>query len=259
MKKFIWAVTAAAVLGLLVCLSVRRTQELILQGEVDTKTVDLASKITGRVKKIHVREGDVVVPGQLLLELDLPEIEAQYARADAAVDLAAKTYSRQKPLSDQNIVSRQQLDEADSAYRSALSAQKEIRAYLDENAVKSPLDGRVEEIAVEEGELVGAGYPVISIVDDTDSWIVLNLREDLVAKIRIGSEFDVTIPALGGALLRVKVYYISAMGSYTTWRATKIRGDFDLKTFEVRARPLQPVAGLIAGMTAVVDWNQTGL
>jgi len=84
----------------------------------------------------------------------------------------------------------------------------------------------------------------------------LNLREDLISKIKIGSEFNVKIPAISNKPIKVKVYYISAMGNYTTWRATKIRGDFDLKTFEVRARTVKPQKGMIAGMSVIVDWNK---
>lgn len=82
------------------------------------------------------------------------------------------------------------------------------------------------------------------------------MREDLISKIKIGSEFDVQIPALRKEPVRVKVYYISAMGNYTAWRATKIRGDFDLKTFEIRARPIEKIDGLIAGMSAILNWTE---
>lgn len=74
----------------------------------------------------------------------------------------------------------------------------------------------------------------------------------------MGSEFDVVIPAISKKPMRVKVNFISALGNFATWRATRIRGDFDLKTFEVRAVPIEPNPDLRAGMTAVVDWGKVG-
>ena len=78
----------------------------------------------------------------------------------------------------------------------------------------------------------------------------------MLAKIKMGSEFDVIIPAISKQPVKVKVNYISALGNFATWRATRIRGDFDMKTFEVRAVPVAKVDGLRAGMSAVVDWNR---
>lgn len=303
--------------------SIVRSNQLILQGEVDTKSVDLASKITGRVKQIHVKEGDIVKAGQILITLDTPDISAKNDQAKAAVeiararklkvdngsrsenikikretlnqaetnlDFAKKNYDRINKLRIQNCISQKQYEEAENAYRNAIkqkeiaqeslsleeegerfeeklladaslkqaeNTQKETQSYLDESAIRSPMSGQVKEIIVDEGELVSAGYTLITIVDSEDNWVVLNLREDLVSKIKIGSEFNVKIPAVcGDKPIRVKVFYISAMGNYATWRATKIRGDFDLKTFEIHARPIEKVDGMIAGMSAIVNWDE---
>lgn len=256
-KKIIFSIIisifAVSALTAFVCI---KNNELILQGEVDTKTVDLASKITGRVKEIYVKEGDIVKACEPLILLDTPDIEAKYNQAAAQLELAKKEYARLKDLSSDGAVSVQKFDEINAGMKRTQNLQKEMKSYLDENVIKSPISGQITNILVEKGELVSAGYTIISIVDNNDNWIVLNLREDLVSKIKIGTEFDVKIPALDNKPKRVKVYYISAMGNYTTWRATKIRGDFDLKTFEVRARPIQPIDGMIAGMSAIVDWNK---
>lgn len=320
-KKIAAAIGIILLLGLIVFTAVKNN-ELILQGEVDTTEIDLASKITGRVKEIYVKEGDIVEKGEPLILLDTPDIKAKHGQAEAALEtarakkleidngtrsekiriaqnslrqaeagleLAQKEYDRIKDLSEDGAVSVQKFDEVKAQYTNALKArniaeenlemaqtgaryeeklqinasvkqaqnlQNEMKSYLDENIIKSPVKGQVKDIAVEEGELAGSGYTIVTIVDTTDNWIVLNLREDLLSKIHIGSEFDVKIPAVSKKPIKVRVYYISAMGDYTTWRATKIRGDFDLKTFEVRARPVQPVKGMIAGMSVLVDWNK---
>jgi len=320
-KSLIFIILIIAMVAF-IAVVVKKNNEMIIQGEVDTKTVDLSSKITGRVKKIHIKKGDTVKAGQLLITLDTPDISAKAAQSGATLDLAEaqkeevyngtrqeqktmalntlkqaqagmefaqKTYNRMNKLHSEGVIASQKLDEVSAQYKSASRAVEvakanyqmsttgsraedkrsaaanvrkargavsEVNSYLNENQIKSPISGQITDISVEEGELVGAGYPIVTVVSVDDNWVVLNLREDLLSKIRMGTEFDVRIPALGSDLVKVKVNYISALGNFATWRATKIRGDFDMKTFEVRAVPIKKVDGLRAGMTAVVDWNK---
>lgn len=324
MKKYILILIGFICLILLTVFIVKSNQQMIIQGEIDTKTVDLSSKITGRVKKINVKEGDFVAEGQELIILDTPDIEAKTAQADAALELAKskelevlngtrqeqkaialnslhkaqsdlelakKTYNRLKNLNKEGVISNQKADEAYTQYnnakqalliaqnnyemvqngsryedklmasakvKQAQSSKKEAQSYLRENIITSPINGQVTEISVEQGELVGAGYTIITIVDTNDSWVVFNLREDLLAKIKMGMVFDVQVPAIGKKPIKVKVDFISVMGNFATWRATKIRGDFDLKTFEVHARPIASNADLRAGMSVFADWNKIG-
>lgn len=234
----------------------QKDAQFIVQGEIDTKDVDLASKITGRVKHIAVKEGDIVKAGTVLLTLDIPDIAAQKQQAKAAYTLALQTYNRVKPLKEKGFASVQAYDDAYAELKSAENKLKEAQSYEDENSITAPVTGQVKDVDVEEGELVSAGYTIITMIDTTDVWAVFNLREDLLSKIRLGTVFSVDIPALGLKDVAVKTDYISAMGDFATWRATKIKGDFDLKTFEIHARPLAPVDGLIAGMTVVTDWNR---
>lgn len=324
MKKHILIIGGIILLTLLTIFIIKNNTQMIIQGEVDTKTVDLSSKITGRVKKINVKEGDQITKGQELIILDTPDIEAKTAQAAAAVELAKskelevlngtraeqkaialnglhkaqsdlelaeKTYNRLRNLNKEGVISNQKADEAYTQYNNAKQAlliaknnyemaqngsryedklmasaqvkqaqgsKKEVQSYLNENIITSPISGQVTEISVEEGELVGAGYTIITIVDTTDNWVVFNLREDLLSKIKMGTVFDVQIPAIGKKPIKVKVDFISAMGNFATWRATKIRGDFDLKTFEIHARPIEAIPDLRAGMSVITDWNKIG-
>ena len=321
MKKYIGFIVLV-ILVLLVIFAVKNNNQMIIQGEIDTKTVDLSSKITGRVKEIKVQKGDTVKKGDILVILDTPDIEAKSAQADAAIELAQskelevyngtrseqktmalnvlnkakaelalaeKTYNRVKNLNTEGVVSNQKADEAFTIYQNAKqdvlvaqnnynmlvngsryedklmasanvkkakSTKKEVQSYLNENVIKSPIDGQVTELSVEEGELVGAGYTIITIVDSNDNWAVFNLREDMLPKIKMGTEFFVQVPAIGKTPIKVKIDYISAMGNFATWRATKIRGDFDLKTFEIHAKPVEPNSDLRAGMSVITDWNR---
>lgn len=285
-----------------------RESSLILQGEVEVKTIDLSSKIAGRVLKINVEKGDRVKKGDVLIELDTPDIDAkaeqvnaslelalaqqekinngtryeQIGMAKASLDLAKKTYDRMVRLHSEGVIPTQKLDEAQAKYtaakdnynmlvngarfedklsaqanvRKAQGANKEVSSYLKENKIISPIDGVITEVTVEEAELVGAGYPIVTVVDDKDCWVTFHLREDLLSKIKNGTQFNVEIPAIGKQPIAVKVNYISVLGDFATWRATKAKGDFDMKTFEVRAVPVEHVENLRAGMSAIFDWKK---
>jgi HlyD family secretion protein len=108
---------------------------------------------------------------------------------------------------------------------------------------------------VEQGELVSPGLPVLTIVDLSDQWITVNVREDRLAGLKTGDTLSAVIPALGSDHHQFTVYYISPLGSFATWRATREAGGFDVRTFEVRARPIQPLPALRPGMSALVDWR----
>jgi HlyD family secretion protein len=107
---------------------------------------------------------------------------------------------------------------------------------------------------VEQGELVSPGLPVLTVVDLTDQWITVNVREDRLAGLETGDTLSAVIPALGSDSHRFTVYYISPLGSFATWRATRESGGFDVRTFEVRARPQRPLEGMRPGMSALIDW-----
>ena len=307
-KKFA-LISILVIIALLIGIYVfNQENSMILQGEVEVKTIDLSSKLTGRVKRINVKKGDKVKKGDVLIELDTPEIDAkaqqanatlvlamaqqekayngarneQIAMAKAALDLAQKTYNRLNRLHNEGVIPTQKLDEAHAKYTAAKEnyemlvngtrvedkisasanvekakgANKEVDSYLKENKIVSPIDGTVTEITVEEAELVGAGYPIVTLVDDNDCWVTFNLREDLLTKIKNGTELNIQIPAISKQPLKFKVNYISVLGNFATWRATKAKGDFDMKTFEVRAVPVEPIKDLRAGMSAIFDWKK---
>ena len=128
----------------------------------------------------------------------------------------------------------------------------EVESYLKESALVSPIDGEVSERFPEVGELVGTGAPIMNITDLNDMWVSFSVREDLLKDIKIGSELNAFIPALDNKPVKLKVYYMKDMGSYAAWKATKTTGQFDSKTFEVRARPLEKIADLRPGMSVVM-------
>ncbi|MDX2438038.1 MAG: efflux RND transporter periplasmic adaptor subunit [Acidobacteriota bacterium] len=221
-------------------------------------------------------------------EEEIRRAHTMWLRAVAAADLADTTFERVNRLYHDGVVAEQRRDEAEAnskASRQAANAARalydmastgartedrraaaalesqaagavtEVRAYLDETSLRAPHDGEVSVVVAEAGELVAPGFPIVTIIDLSDIWVTFNVREDRLFAIRIGSRLTATVPALGNEAIELEVFFISPQGDFATWRATSASGEFDLKTFELRARPVQPTEGLRPGMTVVVDWD----
>ena len=135
---------------------------------------------------------------------------------------------------------------------SAQGAVAEVESYVEETALVSPITGQVSERFPEVGELVGSGAPIMNIVDLNDMWVVFNVREDFLGDLKMDAEVRAFIPALDKEEVTLKVYYMKDMGTYAAWKATKTRGQYDVKTFEVRARPVTPVQNLRPGMSVIL-------
>ena len=129
---------------------------------------------------------------------------------------------------------------------------------VSELIIHAPISGQVTTRVAELGENFSPGAPLFSIIDLQNPWFTFNLREDLLKGLKVGDGFDVTVPALAGGPIPVKVTMINAQGQYATWRATRATGDFDLRTFEVRAVPVSPVEGLRPGMSVIASWPPAG-
>lgn len=208
-----------------------------------------------------------------------------WQKAKAGLDIAKKSYDRVQHLYDQGVMSAQKRDEAEANYQAMLATEKaahsqydmaregarredkaaasalvrqaggvvaEVEAYLGERALISPIDGEVVERFPQIGELVGTGAPIMNIADLNDMWVTFSVREDLLRDIKIGAEIRGFIPALGDKEVVMKVYFMKDMGTYAAWKATKTTGQYDSKTFEVRARPTSPVADLRPGMSVII-------
>lgn len=127
----------------------------------------------------------------------------------------------------------------------------EVNAYIEETTLLATLDGEVSEIFPMVGELVGTGAPIMNVAVMDDMWTTFNVREDLLTEMTVGSEFEAYVPALDRNI-QVKVTYMRDLGSYAAWKATKVKGQYDLKTFEVRAVPTEKVENLRPGMTVLI-------
>lgn len=291
-----------------------------VQGMADADSIHVAAKITARVQRLHVKEGDRVKAGQLLFELDSPEVAAKQRQAQAVLDsasaqqskalegtrseeiraaeadwmravagnnIAQSTAGRLDKLFSQGVVSRQRRDEAVAQANGAAAVQRAARAQYDralaglrrqdqesaaaqvrqaegaiaevqasqvETQAHAPLNAEVEKRLAEVGELVPAGYPVFTLIDINHVWVSLNLREDQFAGVHIGQVIRGDIPALDVQDQQFRVYYISPAGDYATWRATRQSRGYDIKSFEVRVRPVRSIAHFRPGMSVLFAW-----
>jgi HlyD family secretion protein len=127
----------------------------------------------------------------------------------------------------------------------------EVQALLEDQYLTAPCDGQIDVVYPHVGELVSLGAPIMSLLKIQDKWITFNVREEYLQDMTLGKEIEVMIPALGRKETKAKIYYIRDLGSYATWHATKTTGDWDSKTFEVKARPTEQLPDLRPGMTVI--------
>jgi HlyD family secretion protein len=193
---------------------------------------------------------------QLVVSHDSPQ--SQYDKDAAALTLAERTLDQSRFLYQEAVsgFTREDLGIALAKVETAKADIETQKALVNQLVVIAPADSQVFRIPVEDGEVVLSGVPLITLVDLSDMWVQFDLREDLLRDLKPGSRFDVRVPALGNRIVPLVVRVIGAKGEYTGWRATRASGDFDLRTFEVRAYPAVPVAGLRPGMSVYTDWNE---
>ena len=215
------------------------------------------------------------------------QIQGAYSvlqQATAGFEIAEKSYNRVQRLFDEGVMSAQKRDEAYANYKAmeaqmkaaqsqydmavngarmedkmAASAQvgratgagNEVNSCIHETVQVAQIEGEVSDIYPKVGELVGTGSPIMSISVMNDMWGTFNVREDELGNMQVGSEFTAFVPAFNKDI-KMKVYYLKDQGSYAVWKATKANGQYDLKTFEVKARPVDKLEGLRPGMSLII-------
>lgn len=290
-------------------------QGTILSGITETRHIDVASKIPGRIDSVFIGEGDYVTKGERLASLESKEVSAKleqargamdaahakmsmaknglrpkeqeaalklYLQAKAQYDLLDKTYNRVVKLLKDSVISSQEKDQveaqyigareqmdaakvkydlamegarveerdaAQSLYYQAQNVYNEAMAYSSERNITCPVSGEVEKIIADPGEIIGSGYPLLTIIDTSEIWVIIQVKENIMAKFKKGTELSGSIPALNNEQYLFYVNYISPMADFATWRPTNQKGEFDIRTFEIHLKPKTPITGLRPGMT----------
>ena len=178
----------------------------------------------------------------------LDEVTAQRNAAIATERAAKSQYDMAK-----NGAEREDKEAAAALVNRAKGAVSEVNSYIKETVLTASADGEVTDIFPQIGELVGTGAPIMNIALMNDMRVTFNVREDHLANFKMNQTFKATIPALGNKEVTLKVYYMKDLGSYAAWKATKTTGQYDMKTFEVKASPAQKVDGLRPGMSVLME------
>ena len=215
----------------------------------------------------------------------LNSADDMWQQAQAGLTIAKKTYERMQSLYKKGVVSEQKRDEAEAAYKAMVATESaaksqyemakagaqaedkaaaaamvaaaqgsvaEVESILSDSYLTAPTDGEISDIFPNVGELVSLGAPIMNVLKLDDMWVSFNVREDLLENLTMGAEVQAIIPALENKEVTLKVFYIRDMGSYAVWRATKVTGQYDAKTFQVKARPVEPVDNLRPGMSVLL-------
>ncbi|NVC95438.1 HlyD family secretion protein [Vibrio natriegens] len=218
-------------------------------------------------------------------EQQIQAAKDQWLKAQAAANLMEKTYNRVNNLYRDGVVAEQKRDEALTQWqaakytesaafqmyemakegarsetkvaaaekaRMASGAVAEVEAYAKDTQIHSWFNGEVSQVLLQSGELAPQGFPVVTVIDTQDAWATLNVREDLLKYFDEGATFKAYLPALDKKV-EFKVTHVAVMGDFATWRATDAAQGFDLRTFEVEARPVQQESNLRMGMSVVVE------
>jgi len=251
----------------------------ILSPELDAKLAQaMAGKEAAEAVADEVKEGT--------RKQQIAAAKDKWQQAQAAADLLEKTYERIDNLYKGGVVAEQQRDEAETKLKAArytasaayqlyqlaqegareetkkaaeekvkmaAGAVAEVEVYAADTKIRSWHNGEVTQILLQSGELAPQGFPVVTIMDLSDAWAVFHLREDQLRDFTKGTEFDCRIPALGDGRFRFKVSHTAVMGDFATWRATSSDKGFDMRTFEMEARPVKPIDNLRAGMSVLIN------
>ena len=254
----------------------------------DTLAIIDAPEVRAKMQQAQGAEGAAAAMEQMAKNGARKEqIQAAYQllqQAKAGLEIAEKSYNRVQRLFDEGVMSAQKRDEAEALYKSSqaqvqaaqsqydmavngarreekLAAQaqvnrakgavQEVNAYIGETVQTAQMDGEVSSIYPKIGELVGTGSPIMTISMMDDLWGTFNVREDQLKGLQVGDEMQAYIPAFDKTIT-MKVYHIKDQGTYAVWKATKANGQYDLKTFEVKARPTESFEGLRPGMSLIV-------
>lgn len=208
-----------------------------------------------------------------------------WQKSQAGLDIAEKSYKRVKNLFEQGVMSAQKNDEALAQRNAAIATEKaakaqynmakngaeredkmaasalvdrakgavaEVESYIKETYLIALMGGEVSEIFPQPGELVGTGAPIMNVANLDDMWISFNVREDLLNDLTVGAKFEAFTPALANKFIKLKVTFMKDLGTYAAWKATKTTGQFDLRTFQVKAVPVSKIKGLRPGMSVII-------
>ncbi|MEG0481629.1 MAG: efflux RND transporter periplasmic adaptor subunit [Acinetobacter sp.] len=214
---------------------------------------------------------------------NIDSLYANWQSMKAQENLAKTTFNRGQNLYQQGVISRQRRDEMQAAaisasqlteasyqqyarakrgstseQKSSADAQVEIAkaAVTEANALEaetrlfSPISGTVSKTYGKPSELVAMGVPVVSILQNDEQWVSLNVREDQYAQVYQAKSLDGFIPALNKTVA-FNIKNIDAEGEFATIKTTRQTGGYDIRSFKIKLTPAEPLPDLKVGMSVI--------
>lgn len=254
---------------------------------INSPTIEAKYKQVDALKQVAIEENKKIDAGTRK-QITATALQV-WNKSKSDLELAKTTYNRILTLYKDSVVTSQRKDEVEAIYKGALAAERacyeqyqmavagaqaedkaasqsmveaaagtvdEINALLVDARLIAPEDGQICTIYPKRGELVAPGTPIMSLIVLSDTYVVLNIREDLMPNFKMGSTFVGDIPALDKKNVEFKIYYISPLGSFATWKSTKQVGSYDMRTFEIHARPTSQVNDLRPGMSVLITMKK---
>lgn len=250
---------------------------------INSPTVEAKYRQVDALKQVAVEQNKKIDAGTR--KQIIATAQQLWNKTQSDLTLARTTYNRILTLYKDSVVTSQRKDEVEAMYKAAVAAERaayeqyqmavdgaqkedkasaasmvdaarstvdEVSALLVDSRLTAPENGQIATIFPKRGELVAPGTPIMNLVVMDDIHVVLNVREDLMPQFKMDGTFVADVPAIGKENIEFKIYYISPLGSFATWKSTKQTGSYDLRTFEIHARPTQKVDDLRPGMSVLL-------
>ena len=220
---------------------------------INSPTVEAKYKQVDALKQVAIEENKKIDAGTR--KQIIATAQQIWNKTKSDLELAKITYSRIMILYKDSIITSQRKDEVEAIYKGALAAERaaheqyqlavagaqsedkaaaesmvqaaistvdEVNSLLVDARLTAPEDGQICTIFPKRGELVATGTPIMNLIVMEDVHVVLNIREDLMPDFKMGGTFVADVPAIAKKDVEFKIYYIAPLGSFATWKSTKI-------------------------------------
>jgi RND family efflux transporter MFP subunit len=236
-------------------------------GMVEAPEVNITSRIAGRITDLKLLEGDRVTHGQIICRIEdidirnqLRKAEADLLQSQANMMNAKRTIDRDERLYAQHVIAAKDRDDARAVYDQDDAAVASAKANVDyfqdqlhDTAIVSPVDGVIVNKALEVGEWVTPGTPIITVDDLATIWARVDVQETDLGSIFVGKAAEVELPTDPPQTFSGRVMAIGQEGNFATEHDVR-RGRQDIRTFYVKVQVLQADGELKPGMTAEVSF-----
>jgi HlyD family secretion protein len=238
----------------------RQVDDQIRQAEANlaaTEAQQMAAQAELENAKVSFNRSEQMLKQGVVSQQELDQARTMYQVAQSKIDSLAKQIDAQRAAvalarsnADQVSIRRSQLASNQKQQAAAAAQRAKAGVRLGYTELRAPIDGIVDVRAVREGEVVTPGQPVVTLINQDDLWVRVNVEETYIDRVRVGDTLNVRLPS--GDVREGTVFYRGVEAAFATQRDVS-RTKRDIKTFEIRLRVDNKDRRLAVGMTAYVD------